>query len=82
MILSRDKKRVIETIEEWAKDHPVRTRQSEFLKLFPNALHGSVNKDCLDICPLPMTCGEPPECSQNCDVRCQDCCRKFWLEEI
>lgn len=24
-------------VEQWAKDHPVKTRQSEFLKKFPNA---------------------------------------------
>jgi hypothetical protein len=24
-------------VEQWAKEHPVKTRQSEFLKMFPNA---------------------------------------------
>ena len=27
----------ISKVEQWAKDHPVKTRQSEFLKMFPNA---------------------------------------------
>ena len=73
---------IIEIIEEWVKEHPVRTRQSEFLKLFPNALCGSVNKEYLDICPLPMTGRKPPMCSQDCNVPCQNCFREFWLEEI
>lgn len=28
---------VVAAVENWAKDHPVKTRQSEFLKMFPNA---------------------------------------------
>lgn len=29
--------RYVARVEQWAKDHPVKTRQSEFLKMFPNA---------------------------------------------
>lgn len=29
--------KTISKVEQWAKDHPVKTRQSEFLKKFPNA---------------------------------------------
>lgn len=28
----------VSKVEQWAKDHPVKTRQSEFLKMFPNAM--------------------------------------------
>ena len=27
----------VHIVEQWAKDNPVKTRQSEFLKMFPNA---------------------------------------------
>lgn len=27
----------IETVQEWSNEHPIKTRQSEFLKVFPNA---------------------------------------------
>ena len=27
----------VSKVEQWAKDHPVKTRKSEFLKMFPNA---------------------------------------------
>lgn len=27
----------VSKVEQWAKGHPVKTRQSEFLKMFPNA---------------------------------------------
>ena len=44
----RDADKIVRTIEQWAKDHPAKTRQSEFLKMFPNAQKsGRV----LDICP-------------------------------
>ena len=29
--------KVVQIVEQWAKEHPVKTRQSEFLKLFPDA---------------------------------------------
>lgn len=29
--------KMVQIVEQWAKDHPVKTRQSEFLKLFPDA---------------------------------------------
>ena len=28
----------VSKVEQWAKDHPVKTRQSEFLRMFPNAM--------------------------------------------
>ena len=31
-----DHEKVIRVVEEWAKEHPVKTRLSEFNKLFPN----------------------------------------------
>lgn len=34
---SRYDKNAVPIVEQWAKDHPVKTRQSEFLKAFPNA---------------------------------------------
>lgn len=26
---------MISIVEQWSKDHPIKTRQSEFLKMFP-----------------------------------------------
>lgn len=28
---------IVEYVEQWSKEHPIKTRKSEFLKLFPNA---------------------------------------------
>lgn len=39
-------KKNIAIVEQWAKDNPVKTRQSEFLKLFPNAPKRCENISC------------------------------------
>ena len=41
----------VEIVEKWAKEHPAKTRQSEFLKLFPNA---QTDSGCLNACPMDV----------------------------
>lgn len=67
---------MVSTVEQWAKEHPVKTRQSEFLKHYPNA---RIASGCLNACPM--------EVFDNTDINCneQTCfaCRKdFWLAEV
>lgn len=72
---------IVETIskvEQWAKDHPVKTRQSEFLKLFPNVqkLDGIIN-----ICPILID--EDYKSTSEClGTRCNVCRQLFWNEEV
>lgn len=68
----------ISKVEEWAKDHPVKTRQSEFLKLFPNApKSGRV----LDICPQNLNIDYmPPKRCEN--IYCGACKTDYWNEEV
>lgn len=40
---------MVEAAEQWAAEHPAKTRQSEFLKLFPGA--GPTKDGVLAICP-------------------------------
>lgn len=80
---------LVSIVEQWAKEHPVKTRQSEFLKMFPNA-HKSLN-GVLDICPRKF---EPKKYKSatpdkvcvngNADdeYHCDECCRDFWLKEL
>lgn len=66
----------ISKVEQWAKDHPVKTRQSEFLKMFPNA---DLCRDVINILP----CSVEKEMSKCCDnKRCVECRREYWLEEM
>ena len=69
---------VVEIVEQWAKVNPVKTRQSEFLKLFPKA---EIKDDTLWMCPKYISCDYRPE--ENChEISCSDCKRKFWLTEV
>ena len=68
----------VSKVEQWAKDHPVKTRQSEFLKMFPKA---EIKNDYLWICPKYLDCDYRPE--ENCyKISCGDCKREYWLEEV
>lgn len=69
---------VVELVEEWAKEHPVKTRQSEFLKMFPNAkTMGGV----IAICPnaIDSTYRNMEYCDHSF---CEECGKKYWNEEV
>lgn len=68
----------IDIVIKWAKDHPVKTRQSEFLKQFPNApKSGRV----LDICPQNLDIEYmPPKRCEN--ISCSACKTDYWNEEV
>ena len=68
----------IAIVEQWAKEHPIKTRQSEFLKLFPGADVGKTD-GCLTLNP----CNIYEEMRKVCNGgKCSDCRRKFWLAEV
>lgn len=65
-------------VEQWAKDNPIKTRQSEFLRMFPKA---EIKDDYLWMCPKYINYDYNPE--ENChEISCSDCKRKFWLTEV
>lgn len=68
----------VSIVEQWAKEHPVKTRQSEFLRMFPNApKSGRV----LDICPRDLNIEYmPPKRCEN--IFCSACKTDYWLTEV
>lgn len=77
-LLSTPSEDIVSFVEQWAKDHPVKTRKSEFLKMFPKA---EIKDDYLWMCPKYINYDYKPE--ENCyKISCCDCKRKFWLEEV
>lgn len=73
-----DIEEMVSKVEQWAKDNPIKTRQSEFLKMFPNA---KIYNDVIWLCPEYIGCDYKPE--ENCnEISCFDCKRKFWLAEV
>lgn len=69
---------MVKAAEQWAAEHPVKTRQSEFLKLFPGADVGETD-GCLTLNP----CNVYEKMRKECGIpKCSDCRRKFWLAEV
>ena len=66
----------VQIVEQWAKDHPLKTRQSEFLKMFPNA---DLFRDVIKILPCSVEKGMSKCCS---DKRCEECRKDYWLTEV
>ena len=65
-------------VEQWAKDNPVKTRQSEFLKQYPNA---SIIDGVLIICPMAID--KALDDSKRCyETTCHKCLEKYWLAEV
>ena len=77
---------IVEQVEQWAKEHPIKTRQSELLKLFPDMKID--NAGTLYMCPMnfnPETYKDKDKCfctHMLDDIHCDECRRDFWLKEI
>lgn len=70
---------VVKLVEEWAKEHPGKTRQSELLKLFPNT---KIDSGVIIFCPRNFL----PEVEKNeyCkgNKSCIECRKDYWLTEV
>ena len=79
---SGDNTRAVKFVERWAAEHPAKTRQSEFLKHYPEA--ELAQDGILMICPTSISAAYR-EKDGSCDSRsdsCTECRRKFWLAEV
>lgn len=67
----------VKFVKQWAVAHPIKTRQSEFLKHYPGArilTHG-----CLNACPMDVF----SDTGINCNAQpCFECKKAFWLAEV
>lgn len=67
---------LVSQVEQWAAEHPVKTRQSEFLKHYPNA---KIFSGCLNACPMDVF----GDTEFNCNHQpCYECKKAFWLAEV
>ena len=74
---------MVPIVEKWAKEHSVKTRQSEFLEQWPDAEIGDDGLPSVAPCQLYKGIEEKDEngvCCKNCG--CGICRRDFWLKEI
>lgn len=73
---------IVEAAEQWAAEHPRKTRQSVFLEQYPEA----DLDDCgvLKACPIPISASHRNiygRCACT-GVKCSDCRREFWMQEV
>ena len=72
----------VDLVEEWSREHPIKTRQSVFLKQWPDAAIDSYGV--LDLCPTSISkshrniYGSCP----HVGVNRYDCRREFWMQEV
>lgn len=68
--------KINEIILKWREEHPVKTRQDEFLKMFPNA--GIDENGVVTICPICV------DTNFNCvsSISCPKCREEHWLAEV
>ena len=77
-----DYKRIIDAVDQWSKEHPRKTRQSVFLKQYPEAeidANGVVG-----LCPMSISAAYR-DSDGGCDcpeILCRDCRREFWMQEV
>lgn len=76
----RSHEELVAEVEQWAKEHPAKTRQSEFLEQYPET---EIDKyGCLRLCP-ELVSSDYRNRHGDCPNRvCIDCRREFWMQEV
>lgn len=71
-IINKYPEEAVSIVEKWSKEHPIKTRKSEFLKTFPNARMGSDG--------FPNLCLRILDKTIPCRARtCKQCKEEYWL---
>ncbi len=72
--------KAVEIIKQWAAEHPRKTRQSEFLKMFPNA---ALDDGTIRTCPQLIEGEDNYNCIYNNGIpSCINCRKRYWLAEV
>lgn len=70
---------MVKAAEQWAAEHPIKTRQSVFLEQFPNApIYTNTHNVALDPCLVDTTLRGHCPTGRGCDI----CRREFWMQEV
>ena len=79
VVLVENIEEAVSKVKQWAKDNPVKTRQSEILKLFPNM---KIYDGVIDCCPSNfLPAAERSEYCKKHD-KCRECRKDYWLTEV
>lgn len=71
---------LVQIVEKWAAEHPRKTRQSEFLKMFPNA---ALDNGTIRTCPQLIEGEDNYNCIYDNGIpSCINCRKRYWLAEV
>ena len=71
---------VVAIVEKWSNEHPIQTRQSEFLKMFPNAKLNDAGYVSIFPCHLCEKIKHSEMCKKY--GSCSDCRKDYWFAEV
>ena len=71
---------LVQIVEKWAKEHPIKTRQSEFLKMFPNVKLDTNGIVLIQPCYIDVNLRYSEMCNKM--MSCPDCRKAYWREEV
>ena len=74
-----DAEKATTIVEKWLKDRPAKTRQTEFLKKFPNA---AVSHGTIDILPCKFDKTLAEDCDGAHPKKCIECKDVYWSKEV
>lgn len=69
----------VSKVEQWSKDHPVKTRKSEFQKMFPNA---NMYRITTTFCTAHFDKKKACEVGVASEEMCEKCRYKYWNEDV
>lgn len=70
---------LVQIVERWAAEHPKKTRQSEFLKMFPRVRTDDDGVIYMDPCDVDTSYENENRCD---NIPCRDCKKEYWLAEV
>lgn len=74
--------KAITVLQKWSNEHPLKTRQSELLKMFPNmrCLRNERGESYIDFCPKSFD--STLRCRKDGSGSCPACMKEYWSEEV
>lgn len=77
-VVKEEPEKYVAIVEKWSAEHPMKTNQSEFLKMFPNA---DIRNGIILICPRKIN--KNSVTSEECGkLTCFECRKEYWIAEV
>lgn len=77
--------KAVEIVEKWAAEHPKKTRQSEFLKMFPRVPMKNgllLTNPCWVDSTVKCLKQKSDGVYEDAPEKCVECRKKYWLAEV